>query len=248
MSSLLPNDKTRSLIASQTERKFFPFDEVEELDPTEENLIVEVVSSFAIPEIHMTAPMISSRRIIGAMIPTALPLTYATTPLEFEPAGWRIVQGFITQPAPEASNATALLSGSFALGANLTTLSANGATIADRVALELYRLENGWAGSGSIAPSDHIIEDVGAVLDRLPSNASMPHIEVEEDDGSVALRWIASDKLSSFALVFQGNGSVIGVSATINPPRSTSWTAKVSDEIRLAAAFENAPTYEVLTS
>ncbi len=111
-------------------------------------------------------------------------------------------------------------------------------TIADKVVLELGKLKDGWAGEGSIAPSKATIKDVGAVLDLLPINAAMPLVEVEEDDGTVSLRWLASDGQRSFSLVCRGAGRVTGVVATIDPPRSSPWSADISDEVKIASKLE----------
>jgi hypothetical protein len=117
-------------------------------------------------------------------------------------------------------------------------------TVADRVASELGRLRPEWAGPGSVSPSKELIQQVELVLDRLPSEAPMPHIEVEEEDGSVALRWIGSNKKRSFSLVFRGNGRVTGVLATVDPPQSKSWSAQVTDEIRIASEFEDVKIFD----
>jgi hypothetical protein len=73
-------------------------------------------------------------------------------------------------------------------------------TVADQVTSELARLRPEWAGPGSVPPSSELIRQVETVLDRLPVKARMPQIEVEEEDGSVALRWIAPDKLEQISL------------------------------------------------
>jgi hypothetical protein len=117
-------------------------------------------------------------------------------------------------------------------------------TLADRITSELGRLRPEWAGPGSVLPSQELIQQVELVLDRLPLKASMPQIEVEEEDGSVALRWIAPNKKRSFSLVFRGNGRVTGVLATVDPPQSKSWSAQVTDEIRIASEFEDVDIFD----
>jgi hypothetical protein len=117
-------------------------------------------------------------------------------------------------------------------------------TVADRITSELGRLRPEWAGPGSVSPSQELIQQVEFVLDRLPLKASMPQIEVEEEDGSVALRWIAPNKKRSFSLVFRGNGRVTGVLATVDPPQSRSWSAQVTDEIRIASEFEDVDIFD----
>lgn len=113
------------------------------------------------------------------------------------------------------------------------------ASVADKVVLELAKLENGWAGEGTVAPSKKTIEEIGAVLDLLPANVAMPLIEVEEEDGAVSLRWIAANGPRSFSLVCRGAGRVTGVVATIDPPRSTAWSAYVTDDVQIASKVED---------
>jgi hypothetical protein len=108
----------------------------------------------------------------------------------------------------------------------------------DDVIMELERLEPGWAGAESMAPSQEFIAQIEAVLDQLPPNAAVPLIEVEEEDGSVSLRWIAMDRNRSFSLVFRGNGRVICVGATVEPPKSKTWSAAIDDEAAIGLALE----------
>jgi hypothetical protein len=118
------------------------------------------------------------------------------------------------------------------------------ATVADQVTSELARLPPAWAGPGSVSSSKNLIQEVESVLDRLPLNVPMPQIEVEEEDGSVALRWIYSNKMQCFSLVFRGNGRVTGVLATVNPPQSRSWSAPIADEIRIASELEDVKIFD----
>ncbi|MGY3035923.1 hypothetical protein ACVIIV_005093 [Bradyrhizobium sp. USDA 4354] len=107
-------------------------------------------------------------------------------------------------------------------------------TVADKIVRELGRVRDGWAGPGTVAPSKRVLADVETVAMRLPLNLKTPLIDIDEEDGSVALRWIAADKESSFSLVFRGNGKVLGVLATIEPPRSVSWSLGVREEVQIA--------------
>lgn len=112
-------------------------------------------------------------------------------------------------------------------------------SVADHVVLELGKLENGWAGKGSAAPSRKIIEEIAAVMDLLPKNIAMPSIEVEEEDGMVSLRWIAVNGQRSFSLTCQGTGRVTGVVSTVDPPLSKPWSAAVSDDVKIALKLED---------
>jgi hypothetical protein len=120
-------------------------------------------------------------------------------------------------------------------------------SVADLVVAELEKVCDGWAGEGSVAPSLAVLNDVALVLNALPHDAVMPDVEVDEDSGAVALRWIPSEAVKSFSLTFQGTGSVVGVYSTINPPRSFPWTASV-DDIKVAAAFEQPNVREAITT
>jgi hypothetical protein len=115
-----------------------------------------------------------------------------------------------------------------------TTTSA----VSDRIVSELGRIKDGWAGEGTVAPAAQTISDVEMAVERIPVSAKMPAIEIDEEDGTVALRWVAEDRSSSFSLVFRGNGRATGVIATIDPPRSSTWGFAVSEEIQIAKQFD----------
>jgi hypothetical protein len=119
--------------------------------------------------------------------------------------------------------------------------------ISDRIVIELARIEPGWAGRGSLPPSEELICSIEALLERAPANTVMPVIEVEEDGSAVALRWVMADNSRSFSLVFPGNGRVTGVLATLNPPQSRTWGAAIEDEAKIAAVFEEHAIRETIT-
>ena len=55
---------------------------------------------------------------------------------------------------------------------------------------ELGRLEDGWSGHGSIAPTDQIIKDVSAILRTLKLK-SKENLDVQvDDDGRVTFFWL----------------------------------------------------------
>jgi hypothetical protein len=118
------------------------------------------------------------------------------------------------------------------------TSVATAKTAADKIVGELGRIKDGWAGPDTVAPSKAVLDDVETVAMRLPSNLKMPAIDVDEEDGSVAIRWLAEDRSRSFSLVFRGNARVSGVFATIEPPRSVSWSLGVAEEVQIASKLE----------
>ncbi len=131
---------------------------------------------------------------------------------------------------------------------SLVASQASTAGIADQVTTELSRLRPDWAGPGTVAPDREIIRQVEAVLDRFPLTAPMPATEVEEDDGSVALRWIAHDTSRSVSLVFTGNRSVTIVRATLDPPHSRSRIVSIDDEIEFASVFQEVQNLGILNA
>lgn len=199
----------------------------------------------------------TSRLISNAYISAFLTLSSVNA---FTSANAFLVQGSLTAPTGSlgrtriVGNATTLFPRSWVIGSQSGTradddasssLTTSRASVADSVTMELARLKDGWDGAGSISPNTRIKADVQAVLEAMPSRVSMPEMEVEPDDGTVALRWISPDLQASFSLVFRGDGKVTGVLSKINPPRSTPWTAEVSDDVRIAGEFE---AFEAITT
>ncbi|TBD68308.1 hypothetical protein ELH16_08570 [Rhizobium ruizarguesonis] len=108
--------------------------------------------------------------------------------------------------------------------------------VAQKVVRELGRLKNGWAGSGSVAPSANILRDIQLVASSLPSSTRSPDVEVDPDDGSVVLRWMQEGALRSFSLTFVGQGRVTGFYSA-DDSSAPAWRLKASDSIRLAIKF-----------
>jgi hypothetical protein len=119
-------------------------------------------------------------------------------------------------------------------------------TVAEQISSSLGRLKDNWAGPGSVAPTDKIIQQVSSVVGHLPSLSKMPSIEVEDDDGTVSLRWVALDRKKSFSLVFRGKGRVTAIFATAEPPASKAWSAEVTDEISLAGKLDEPHIREII--
>jgi hypothetical protein len=69
---------------------------------------------------------------------------------------------------------------------------------------EIGRLNDGWDGPGSAAPSEDASRSLMALAHALPAQTQEPEADVDSSDGSVALRWTAHDNLSTFSLRLDG--------------------------------------------
>ncbi|TBB25193.1 hypothetical protein ELH51_27315 [Rhizobium ruizarguesonis] len=96
----------------------------------------------------------------------------------------------------------------------------------DVVVRELGRVEPGWAGEDSVAPSTRVLRDIRSVSVCLPQFIKMPEVEIEPDDGSVILRWTDDAATASFSLSFHGKGEVIGFLSATNDAKPA-WKCKV---------------------
>ncbi|MGR9224035.1 hypothetical protein [Rhizobium leguminosarum] len=81
-------------------------------------------------------------------------------------------------------------------------------SVGQTIAMELGRLNTGWAGDGTVAPGTKLVLDIQNAAASFPAEASMPEVEVDPDDGSVILRWITSNAERSLSLTFLGKGEV----------------------------------------
>lgn len=120
-------------------------------------------------------------------------------------------------------------------------------TVSDRIARELEDLSDGWAGEGSYAPKSKTVQELTTVIDQLSFKIRMPSVEVDPDDGSVSLTWLAPDRQRSFTFVFMGDGKVTGVFATVAPPRSKGWSVPVDNDVQLAAKLEQQAIADVIS-
>ena len=107
---------------------------------------------------------------------------------------------------------------------------------ANGIVMSLRRLKQGWAGEGSVAPSDTVCRDIETVSGYLPSGTKQPEVEVDETTGTVTLVWPRSDYSSTFSLVFTGAASVMGI--LLGSEASQSWKHPVYQEATIARALE----------
>jgi hypothetical protein len=111
-------------------------------------------------------------------------------------------------------------------------------TEADQIARELGRLESGWAGPDSLAPSDQAISDFELIAAMLPLDTVPPLVEVDESDGYISLRWRRVPDGTSFTLVFNGKSEVIGNLATANTTYEP-WKLSIRDEATIAVKLDH---------
>lgn len=86
-------------------------------------------------------------------------------------------------------------------------LSAPSNDALQRIVDSLVGLEDGWFGSGSVAPSGAVVDDLETALSGALLSED-PTVEVDTD-GSVALIWELPAG-ASLTLTFVGNGQVVG--------------------------------------
>lgn len=51
-------------------------------------------------------------------------------------------------------------------------------------------------------------------------NAVIDGFSLEYDEGSLSMRWVSDDKKSSLSVVKTGDGRIVGIVSTVDPPRS----------------------------
>lgn len=101
----------------------------------------------------------------------------------------------------------------------------------ERLVDQLGRLNDGWAGKGSVAPTAAVLSDIDAASVVLSDLEIAPIAEVDEGDGSVKLVWEKDER--RFCLVFNGNNKVIGFITSFSEEFAP-WSLPVDDDIRLA--------------
>lgn len=119
------------------------------------------------------------------------------------------------------------------------------AGIGVHIGQDLSRLVEGWAGEGSVAPSDEVIRDLLSVLTLLPPEVVEPDTEVDPDDGSVVLRWLNADATASFSLTFFGKGEVSGYLSSAS--RMPAWKYRVSDTPQLTGKLTSEEVFDLVT-
>jgi hypothetical protein len=93
-------------------------------------------------------------------------------------------------------------------------------TIGDYVD-RLGRMQDGWAGEDSKAPSPAAIRDLQALTPFFPLMTRTPEIEIEPSDGEIKLAWRASSHPRSIAVAVAGDSVVRVLQTNLDDPVST---------------------------
>lgn len=115
---------------------------------------------------------------------------------------------------------------------------------------ELLDLKAGWAGLGTIPPSPCLVEDLKNMIDVNLQSSRMPDdVEVDEEDGSIALYWTHRALGRSFALIFQRRGQVIGVLAELGINSGYApWSLPLDDTGSLQEKLSHPAVKDLLTN
>lgn len=81
------------------------------------------------------------------------------------------------------------------------------------VLLEILKLNDGWDGEGSLAPSSEAAGSAVEVFGRLSAYMAEAEIEVDGSTGDIGLTWYFDEHRSAVSLTILANGRVIVVSA-----------------------------------
>jgi len=90
----------------------------------------------------------------------------------------------------------------------------------ERLIIEVGRIQDGWDGPGSLAPSSSVQRDFEAALGVLPGSTAEPEIEIDGSTGSITVRWMNEIAASAAVLTFMGDGHCIIMD--FNPARAGS--------------------------
>ncbi len=81
----------------------------------------------------------------------------------------------------------------------------------EKICGDLERLQDGWCGDESLAPSVRTLSDLYQLLVAIPTDAQVPDVEVDEETGHVALRWTKPEQGAGFSFVLRGDGRALAV-------------------------------------
>jgi hypothetical protein len=111
-------------------------------------------------------------------------------------------------------------------------------TYADHVIADISRLEDGWWGEETIAPSAQVIGDIANTISSFPFHSdNLPDIQVD-DDGSVSINWLLENG-DMFSAIFFGRGTVLCSVASDDHNRCIreKITARADDFVHIISKF-----------
>jgi hypothetical protein len=95
----------------------------------------------------------------------------------------------------------------------------------EKVQRDLERLQDGWNGVGSKAPSPSTLNEFYLFAGALPAALRAPEVEADDETGHVTVRWTSRTVAVSFIL--RGDGSALMVRTLVGQP--TVVTSKAFD-------------------
>jgi hypothetical protein len=132
---------------------------------------------------------------------------------------------------------------------NVATKSTGWSAIAEDIVSELGRLTHGWAGPGTVPPSEEVVNDIERVVGCLSPTVRRPSVEVDDETGHVTLSWLSEDQRRMFSLLFAGNDEVIGsFTSLIAGETERPWRHNTKEENKIVAALDSERTRAVLST
>jgi hypothetical protein len=101
---------------------------------------------------------------------------------------------------------------------------------------ELDRLQDGWCGPDSRAPSSGVLADFDRILTAIPTGALSPEVEVDDETGNLTLRWSSTDRAVGFSFVLRGDRRALAVKTVLGDGPIV--TSKTFDLVDGQAAIE----------
>lgn len=119
----------------------------------------------------------------------------------------------------------------------------------DRIIDEMRNMKPDWAGPNTKAPPTWIVENVRIVAERdLLGTRDPDDVEVDPDDGTVAMHWNHKDNGQSFALLFQTRSTIIGVLTDLfNKTGYPPWRLHIEDCNSIREKLDH-PIIKILTT
>jgi hypothetical protein len=100
-------------------------------------------------------------------------------------------------------------------------------------------LEPGWDCADAVAPNEEALRDAYFASYALSEETVEPEVEVDVEMGTLRLIWTSPNGRRSFALVFKGQGKVIGVFTCLDGTKHAPWSLPATNDVCLAIRLED---------
>lgn len=118
----------------------------------------------------------------------------------------------------------------------------------EKLILELGRMQDGWDGPDTVAPSIAAQRDFEATLTAFPKNANEPELEVDGSTGAISVRWWSAQRDRSLVLNFVGDGNCMLMCFDINGTPVPPQIFPASDETRLLDMLDEQHAMALISS